>query len=191
MSANLKVLNELTNSKKKIDNIQDSFQSSEFYYPDNLHEIWNEIININTIFEELKEEWVYKASLIVNIDFDNLDRHNMELYDIGSKTLVKEDNPDLSSWLKDGEKIVSLIQWVNIWHDKREDKIYIKIQKPNGDIDDRGIKLREIYKENVTLFNQKKEEVMKKIEDWIKCYDNMEYKRKEDFIEVYKKVYGK
>lgn len=187
MSANIKVLNEITNSKELIDEVRNTMYKPDFFYPYNLNKIRSNITSIKEVFSALEKETINKASLSINIDFDDLNHQTTELYNILKKEFFGEKQPDLKKFIDDDEELLSSEMWLYHQTNIGQKKIFLSVKKGN-DILEKEVDMMEIYQNNQKIFSEKIVNIGVQVGEWINSYYNMEYKTKDDLKKVYKKV---
>ena len=187
MSANIKVLNEITNSKKILEEVKNILEDSDYFYPHNLLKIWTDNSKVNESFKEIENEIINKASLSINIDFDNLLNQTVNLNNTVKGKLSDSGESYIIQFLDDDETLLTLGNWIYYQTQQNQEKLIVNVQK-NGDTVLKEISIKEIFNKNKNIFADKHTTIYGEVIEWLNCYNNMEYKTKDDLKKVYKKV---
>lgn len=187
LSINLTVLEKINDCKKKLVEINDTLDKENFYYPCKFALYQENIEDVSEVFKEIHSKHINDVSLIINMDVESLYKCFQEIYnkDYTIKTDV------VQSFLESYYNEEQLKQERRMWHEfskynMSEEHIYLDNGiDPN---DNEGICVKDIYDRNSDYFIDIKKELQKSIKEWIKQYERMEFKSKEDIYNVYKEV---
>lgn len=188
LSINLTVLEKINDCKKKLVLINETLDKENFYYPCNFKLYKDNIGEVLKVFEEIRSKHINDVSLIINMDVESLYKCFQEINNKDYEIKTNVVQSFLGSYYNEEQVKAESRKWHQFSENNMiKDHIYPSIYgiDPN---DNEGICVKDIYDRNSDCFIDIKKELQKSIKEWIKQYERMEFKSKEDIYNVYKEV---
>lgn len=187
LKTNLDVLGKINDCKEKLVEIDQHLDEENFYYPSSFRNYKDNIESVYNCFKEIDEKDINEASLIINIEFDELHKLTQKIYDV--EYII--DNEKYREFLENYNRSLPYNSVKGKWHEQSNGEskkvIYIDLKGVSPDKNE-GISIELIYKKNFKSFEKIKRELQITINQWLKQYEGMEFKTKEDIYRIYKEV---
>lgn len=188
ITGNIAVLKNIEKIKTEIDEnnkLNDNNETNKYYIQSNFLDSSKHIEEMDKIAEEIKDQHIDKASLIINIDFDGLYENIKALKKIKNDLFEYKLREEMcNKFLEDGEKLNRpLAEWGDFRVIKSK-KICIPIV--DGNVPDyKYVNIDDFYMKNQEIFDNAKKDIMIEMKKITKSYDDMKYKSRKDLKEQF------
>lgn len=188
ITGNIAVLKNIEKIKTEIDEnnkLNDNNETNKYYIQSNFLDSSKHIEEMDKIAEEIKDQHIDKASLIINIDFDGLYENIKALKNIKNDLFEYKLREEMcNKFLEDGEKLNRpLAEWGDFRVIKSK-KICIPIVD-GVEPDYKYVNIDDFYMKNQEIFDNAKKDIMIEMKKITKSYDDMKYKTRKDLKEQF------
>lgn len=188
ITGNIGVLRNIEKIKIEIDEnnkLNDNNETNKYYIQSNFLDSSKHIEEMDKIAEEIKDHHIDKASLIINIDFDDLYENIKALKKIKNDLFEYKLREEMcNKFLEDGETLNRpLPEWGDFRVIKSE-KICILIVDGVEPVN-KYVSIDDFYMKNQNIFDNAKKDIMIEMKKITKSYDNMKYKSRKDLKEQF------
>lgn len=188
ITGNIAVLKNIEKIKTEIDEnnkLNDNNETNKYYIQSNFLDSSKHIEEMDKIAEEIKDQHIDEASLIINIDFDGLYENIKALKKIKNDLFKYKLREEMcNKFLEDGEKLNHpLAEWGDFRVIKSK-KICIPIVV-GVEPDYKYVNIDDFYMKNQEIFDNAKKNIMIEMKKITKSYDDMKYKSRKDLKEQF------
>ncbi|HDH4287645.1 TPA: hypothetical protein PI096_002623 [Staphylococcus aureus] len=183
-SANLVVLYKINESKKIIVNIKENIEKGKFYKPYDMKAIYKDIKTVYEKFNDIKRENIVSSSLIINMDFDNLYVYTEKLHEQLPFIDIEKTKKMIKKYYEGNISDIPFFCWLQ--YTPSENWIYITDSTTMGVR--KIVETSKVIEDNISIFNDAKNKLEENLIDWLKQYEKMEFKTKDDIYKIYNEV---
>lgn len=192
ITGNIVVLKNIEKIKIEIDEINklnDNNETKTYYSQSNYVDLSKHIEEMYRISEEIVGLHIDNASLIINIDFDNLYEVIKLLKEVKNNSFNYKSREEMcNKFLDDGEKLNRPLPKWGDFSSNKIDKICIPIID-GVEPDYKYVNIDNFYKHNQNIFDETKHNIMEEMKKINNSYDNMQYKSRKDLKEQFNNLF--